>query len=477
MKKILFISLAMLVSGCFYSCTEDEPETIPSEKPDDGPEENPGDNNDNKEEEDSGYSSDRHDEGVIAFNSGTNMDVDAMSDETIDYVWFKAPQNIESKVVYKAKGEEWIQVSVYESEGDKHYAYINISSNNTNAAREADVVFAVGAYKKAIHVRQRAKGDELGEQKAAYFDTNFWERTDREKMGFFGPVKYFRDCSFSSSSHKNYEYYFDEAGHLTKLVQQEEYVYEYKYNAKGQRTYCKCYDMGSGAPLYEEFWEYDNPGRLVYLFPEASDDAFVPELSKYRKTCNPEYSTQIIENTYTFTDDNKLRVEEKRIDGNYNSVDTYIFDLADGKLYNYADFNSYGEGHGISGVAFFKNGMLASLIHTFGSAYGYEYREDMSFRFADYDGRMLIEHYENVQPEYPNSQRNIYHDYFYNAHKDLRQVDIKTDQGVIHCNYTGYIYDSHGNWTHRVLSDTSWGTQQSWTWFVDCSDRLIDYFE
>ena len=33
----------------------------------------------------------------------------------------------------------------------------------------------------------------------------------------------------------------DEAGHLTKLVQQEEYVYEYKYNAKGQRTYCKCY--------------------------------------------------------------------------------------------------------------------------------------------------------------------------------------------------------------------------------------------
>lgn len=478
MNKVLIISLAMLASCSFFSCTEDDPDPTPIEKPDNGNDENPGDNNgkDDKEEEKDEYSSDRYDVGVIAFNSGTNMDVDAMSEETTDYVWFKAPKNVEAHAVYKAKGEEWIQISVYDSEGDNHYAHINMSSNNTGAAREADVVFASGDYKKAIHIRQRAKGDELAEQKAAYFDTNFWERTDREKMGFFGPVKYFRDCSDSPSSHKNYEYFFDEAGHLTKLVQQGEYVYEYKYNAKGQRTYCKCYEMESGAAMYEEFWEYNNSDRLVYLFPEISDDAFVKGLSKYRKVEDPKYGSETIENTYTFTDDNKLRVEEKRM-GDYSSVNTYIFDLADGNLYNYADFNSYGEGHGISGVTFFKNGMLASLIHTFGSAYGYQYREDMSFRFADYAGRMLIEHYESVQPEYPNSQRNIYHDYLYNAHKDLRQVDVKTDAGTVRCYYKGYIYDSHGNWTHRSLSDTSWGTQQSWTWFVDCSDRLIDYFE
>lgn len=474
MKLHSHFLLAAACSFMLFSCGDDDEDIAP--KPGDTPSEIVDEDKPEPKDE---YSTDKYDEGKIAFFKGTNMNVDATSDGTIDYVWFNAPANTENKIVYKTQGEDWLSVNdnTRGDNGQEHYAYIYISENKSNSPREADVVFYVGDYKKAVHIRQRAAGDLPGEQTDSYFKTNFWSRTDREKLGLFGPVKYLRDYSHSPSEHFNNEYFFDEEGRLTKMIQNGTYGFEYKYNSKGQRIYCKTYTIETGITECEEYWEYNNTGRMTYQFLYIGNDMVVPELSQYRKEYNPVYQDQKEVTNYTFTDDDKLKIEDIIYLGNYQSESSKVVELKNGKVFNYNNFNDHGEGRGIGNVSFHPNGMFATLTYTYGTVYGFEYRQEQSFRFANYDGSMLIEHYEDIQPDYPNSENNLFHDYFYNSHKDLKEIHIKkvgsADKQIL---YTGYLFDSHGNWTHRDLSDSSWGSQYSYIWFVDCADRLIEYY-
>lgn len=70
-----------------------------------------------------------------------------------------------------------------------------------------------------------------------WYETNYWDRTDREKAGLRGKVK---KWYFNNSVHTEYEY--DEAGHL---------------------TFCRTVDSGSRFPEWCTWYTYDSQGRLV----------------------------------------------------------------------------------------------------------------------------------------------------------------------------------------------------------------------
>lgn len=167
-----------------------------------------------------------------------------------------------------------------------------------------------------------------------WYSTNFWDRTDREKIGLRGPVK---KWYLNSSIHGEYEY--DQAGHLTLLrsVNSEstrgEWLEKRFYDNQGRlirREYGRTeaiggteYDPWGGVMEITEF-EYNNSGKYVWVDPMALDSrTFINFLEPEGRTQGLEmikdlaathYSSWLagfttkshVDQTYTFNGDNLL---------------------------------------------------------------------------------------------------------------------------------------------------------------------------
>ena len=117
----------------------------------------------------------------------------------------------------------------------------------------------------------------------AWYQTNYWERTDREKMGLRGPVK---KVYSSTTAHTEYE--FDQAGHLisVRAVDPEsrfgDWFEKRTYDAQGRlvkkeygRTKEKGgmeYDPWRGVIEITEY-RYSKTGKYVWYRPENSFDS------------------------------------------------------------------------------------------------------------------------------------------------------------------------------------------------------------
>ena len=114
----------------------------------------------------------------------------------------------------------------------------------------------------------------------AWYETNYWDRTDREKAGLRGKVKKWH---FNSSNYMEYEY--DEAGHLTfaRRVDKEssrgEWCTWYTYDKQGRlvkMVYGRVTEKG-GTTLDEwsvietTEYEYDNGEKYVWVEPQSFD--------------------------------------------------------------------------------------------------------------------------------------------------------------------------------------------------------------
>lgn len=71
----------------------------------------------------------------------------------------------------------------------------------------------------------------------AWYQTNYWDRTDREKVGLRGKVK---------------KWYFNTDTHV-----------EYEYDEAGRLTFTRRIDQGSNFPEWCEWYTYDSQGRLI----------------------------------------------------------------------------------------------------------------------------------------------------------------------------------------------------------------------
>jgi hypothetical protein len=105
----------------------------------------------------------------------------------------------------------------------------------------------------------------------AWYETNYWDRTDREKAGLRGKVKKWH---LDSGYHTEYEY--DEAGHL---------------------TFSRAIDPNSTRPEWCTWYSYDDKGRLIKeVYGRASqkggreiDESLVIETTEYEYNNGDKY--------------------------------------------------------------------------------------------------------------------------------------------------------------------------------------------
>lgn len=113
-----------------------------------------------------------------------------------------------------------------------------------------------------------------------WYETNYWDRTDREKAGLRGKVK---KWYFNSGYHTEYEY--DEAGHLTfcRSINPDskfpEWCTWYTYDNKGRlikKVYARVTEKGGRtidewSTIETTEYEYDNGSKYVWVDPTSFD--------------------------------------------------------------------------------------------------------------------------------------------------------------------------------------------------------------
>lgn len=472
MKKLFSLYLLLAFTMCastvvMSSCGDDE--DVITDKPDNGNNGNNGneDKPDNKDDDNNFENTEKADEGKIAFAKGTCLDMDVSYEKSDVLLEYKAAGSYDVKVNDDA--QNW--VIVYKNE-DNGRTYTNVYiQENTGAARKAVITYSMGSYKKYVKINQRAKGETRPvEALPEYANTDFWHRTDREKMGLYGPVSYYRNTTYVGED----EYFFDREGHLIKSCN-EEYTTEYTYDEKGRLSYYKVTGNDSGTVTSEYFYEYNNIGKLTLTLYSPGTNYLIPDLSHYRSIqyC-PE--SQIHDETYTFDETGMTVVEYNEIKGygydQHFDDNTYHVEYNGAYPASYSYFTQGGEGRGFGPVEMFPNGMLKSYNETFGSVYGYDFRQDTRISFMDYAGAMLVTRFQLIRPEYLDNGDNYIIDLIYNDRKELKEVVRDNGNRIT---LSGYIYDKYGNWIHREVSDLLWGTSTIGGW--DVTDRLIGYFE
>lgn len=114
----------------------------------------------------------------------------------------------------------------------------------------------------------------------AWYETNYWDRTDREKAGLRGKVK---KWYFNSGSHMEYEY--DEAGHLTfsraiaSNSTRPEWCTWYSYDEKGRlikEVYGRATEKGGReidkwSVIETNEYEYNDGEKYVWVDPQSFD--------------------------------------------------------------------------------------------------------------------------------------------------------------------------------------------------------------
>ncbi len=469
MKKHLLWSSLLAFTLCtgsmvLSSCGDDEIEPTPGQTPGGENNEQPGNQDNDKDEY---VNTEKADEGRIAFVKGTSLDMDVACESTHVFLQYTADGDYSVRV--NDEGSSWVNVNKGEDEG-RPYSYVSILEN-TGAARKAVIIYSIGSYRKYVKISQRAKGDERpAEALPEYARKDFWHRTDREKMGLYGPVSYYRNSTYVDEN----EYFFDREGHLIKEYTGSS-VIEYTYDKEGRLTYSKDTSNDDGSVSAEYFYEYNNPGKLTGNVFSAGTNYLVPDLSHYRRIWYSPWA-EIYDETYTFDETGMTVASYSEIKG--YGYDQHFDDNSYHVTYDgaypasYSKFNANGEGGGFGPVEMFPNGMLKSHTRTQGTVYGYQYRMDTRISFMDYAGAMLVTRYQEVQPDYPDSERNFTVNMTYNDRKELKEVErVNVDR----ITFSGYIHDKYGNWIHREKSGTLWGTPTVGGW--DVTDRLIDYFE
>jgi len=115
----------------------------------------------------------------------------------------------------------------------------------------------------------------------AWYETNYWERTDREKIGLRGKVKKWHNDGYNYT-----EYEYDEAGRLLyarqvdKESQRGEWLEKRTYDEQGRlilKDYGRTkevggydYDAFAGVREVTEY-EYENAGKYVWVDPNTID--------------------------------------------------------------------------------------------------------------------------------------------------------------------------------------------------------------
>lgn len=308
----------------------------------------------------------------------------------------------------------------------------------------------------------------------AWYQTNYWDRTDREKQGLRGKVKTLHVTSYSDQP----TYTFDEAGHLLSYS-----FWTFTYDAQGRKTRAVYQEPDGPASTID--YVYENGDKLVsvydYLDPQWYDvsrtggseaiwfrDVFIRGLSQMKEAdWNPMY-TSIKEHYYTFGADGNLTIKERSY-----SMYTHDYEAQteNPELFNEQEFTMevvYQNGlpsssrDGSMNISWQANGMPARFDSiTSDSAYSEMHGATVQeATWLQNDRVMSIDHFK-VPSGYAGSWSPIVlWESQFNEHGDIIQwnhlhgttYELATTDAPMEDYYTDYVYDAHGNWTSRNVS-------------------------
>ena len=298
-----------------------------------------------------------------------------------------------------------------------------------------------------------------------WYETAFWERTDRQKMGLRGPVKTYKIGDDGAV------YTFDREGHIVTMTNAE-YLWTYTYDSKGRRTRTEC-----KVPSEDNFittvieYEYENGERFVARdrdcqanYMNASDlgdgvdreEIFIGiGLSgKAEGWLMPDYDTWRV-TKYTFGEDGNLTIS-------FHNYSTLHGEGPDAEIVS--DYGSSSDvveysggwpvkGKNITSMTWQANGMPATCnMTTVDETYGSQFGDIVeSWKWHKSDRILVLDEYVH-ENGYGGAFGGDYgRKYTYNEHDDIIKLEhahFEDKQWFVNY-YTDYVYDGHGNWISR----------------------------
>ena len=305
----------------------------------------------------------------------------------------------------------------------------------------------------------------------AWYSTNFWDRTDRERAGLRGPVKKWHISNFTTYD----EYEYDRDGRLIK----ESYVNTqspesnttciYTYDANGHCTKKEYVVSGDEAPDYT-LYEYNNTGKYVALNwfmmgPEISgaENGIQKDLSRSVRIIEQPFSKQYQEVTYTFNSDGNLVVRQSSYEiyqgseekeNEESSEFTFIYEngypksLTSDKL----AFN-------ILNITWYPNGMYKDFVYKHQNSYNFETGWDThTYKMLENPRYLAIENFDlggtasymTLTPKWMRRSYDAHFDIVKNEESYGESAYTEGAEPTFTDTWTEYTYDKYGNWVTRV---------------------------
>ena len=324
----------------------------------------------------------------------------------------------------------------------------------------------------------------------AWYNVNFWERTDREKEGLRGPVKKWHIGTYTTYD----EYEYDQSGRLVKQAyvnttdSESGHEWRYTYDSKGRcikRVYYDSYYTDGGD--YYEF-EYNNEGKYVAgdffcAGPSVAGylDGIIKDLSLIRYVMVQPDRKTFRESIYAFGDDGNLNVEEH----------TYLLMMgSDEKEYeeSYSYTWVYEGGYpksletdnlryNVLNITYYPNGMYKDFVFKEENAYNFDTGWDVhTYKMLDNPRYLAVETFvlggtPSTISLTPGRMLKTYDDHFDIVKNEEWYEDSETPSYTD--TYVDYTYDRYGNWVSRKENIIArWTGQES----SSTIEREIEYY-
>ena len=306
----------------------------------------------------------------------------------------------------------------------------------------------------------------------AWYSTNFWDRTDRERIGLRGPVKKWHISNYTTYD----EYEYDREGHLVKEsyvdLGNQDYSHEwiYTYDANGHRTK-KDYSSQTLDGYYEyTLYEYNNAGKFVamewfMMGPEISDavDGICKDLSRSLRVIEYPFSSKCTETTYTFNSDGNLVIRESTYEISEGSEErenevAYEYTIVYENGYP-KSLDSDKLRYKIMNITWYPNGMYKDFVYKEENAYNFDTGWDVhTYKMLDNPRYLAVETFDlegkaSISGLVPKWMRKTYDAHFdiVKNEEDYGDEDYTPGAEPSYTDtWTEYTYDKYGNWVTRV---------------------------
>ena len=329
----------------------------------------------------------------------------------------------------------------------------------------------------------------------AWYATNFWDRTDREKAGLRGPVKKWHIGNYITYD----EYEYDREGHLIKEAYvnidkpESNHYWRYSYDSNGHCTKKEYFGSDDEAGDYF-LYEYDNPGKFVALEwfmmgPEVSgaENGICKDLSRALRVIEQPFSTTYQEVTYTFGIDGNLLIKQSSYEiyntsGERSEGQSTEFTIVYENGYP-KSLDSDGLRYKLLNVTWYANGMYKDFVYKEENAYNFETGWDVhTYKMLDNPRYLAVESFDlggrassmTLTPKWMRKSYDEHFDIVKNEEGYGEEAYTPGAEPTYTDTWTEYTYDKYGNWVTRVESVIArWTGQQGKSTIT----REIEYFD